>query len=133
MLYALDGSSSHAFTLSGWAASLGKADVAGEEAGKCTLKTVVIGAQAFWEGLPEITSGRTRWQQWLFTPFRHSSSLCSSAFSYAAKGSSGPNRAFSELVVTAWPTSGNVNFQYCNPTAGSRYPNAATLSWRVVQ
>jgi hypothetical protein len=38
-----------------------------------------------------------------------------------------------QLVVSAWPTSGNVNFQYCNPTAGSITPNAATLNWRVVR
>jgi hypothetical protein len=40
-------------------ALLGKADVAGEVTGKCNLQTVVVGAQASWEGLAEITSGRT--------------------------------------------------------------------------
>lgn len=38
-----------------------------------------------------------------------------------------------ELVVSSWPTAGNVNFQYCNPTAASVTPNAATLNWRVVR
>ena len=38
-----------------------------------------------------------------------------------------------ELVVSVWPTSGNVNFQYCNPTSGSVTPNAATLNWRVTR
>jgi hypothetical protein len=38
-----------------------------------------------------------------------------------------------QLVVSAWPTSGNVNFQYCNSSAGSITPNAATLNWRVVR
>jgi hypothetical protein len=38
-----------------------------------------------------------------------------------------------ELVVSTWPTSNNVNFQYCNPTAGSVTPNAAALNWRVVR
>ena len=40
-------------------ALLGKADVAGEVTGKCNLQTVVVGAQASWEGPAEITSGRT--------------------------------------------------------------------------
>ncbi len=43
----------------------GKADVAGEATGKCNLQTVVVRAQASSEGLTEITSGRSRWQQWL--------------------------------------------------------------------
>jgi hypothetical protein len=38
-----------------------------------------------------------------------------------------------ELVVSAWPTANKVNFQYCNPTAGSVTPAAATLNWRVVR
>lgn len=38
-----------------------------------------------------------------------------------------------ELVVSAWPTTNNVNFQYCNPTAGSVTPAAATLNWRVIR
>jgi hypothetical protein len=38
-----------------------------------------------------------------------------------------------ELIVSAWPTANNVNFQYCNPTAGIVTPNAATLNWRVVR
>ena len=45
--------------------ALGKADVAGEGTGTRTLQTVVVGAQASQEGLAEITSGRTRWQQGL--------------------------------------------------------------------
>lgn len=36
-----------------------------------------------------------------------------------------------QLVVSAWPTANNVNFQYCNPTAAGITPNAATLNWRV--
>jgi hypothetical protein len=43
----------------------GKANVAGEETGKCNLQTVVVRAQASSEGLAEITSGRSRWQQGL--------------------------------------------------------------------
>ena len=38
-----------------------------------------------------------------------------------------------ELVISSWPTANSVNFQYCNPTAGSVTPNAATLNWRVVR
>ena len=51
------------------------------------------------------------------------------AFSYAAAPGANP----AELVVSAWPTSGNVNFQYCNPSGGSVTPKAATLNWRVVR
>jgi hypothetical protein len=46
-------------------ALLGKADVAGEATGKCNLQAVVVGVQASREGLAEITSGRSRWQQGL--------------------------------------------------------------------
>lgn len=38
-----------------------------------------------------------------------------------------------ELVISAWPTANNVNFQYANPTAAGITPNAATLNWRVVR
>lgn len=38
-----------------------------------------------------------------------------------------------ELELNWWPTSGNVNFNYCNPTAGSLTPGAATLNWNVVR
>ena len=44
---------------------LGKADAAGEVTGKSNLQTVVVGAQASWERLAEITSGKSRWQQGL--------------------------------------------------------------------
>ena len=37
------------------------------------------------------------------------------------------------LHVLAYPTSGNVNFLVCNPTAGSLTPAAATLNWRVIR
>ena len=53
------------------------------------------------------------------------------AISWAFNAAPAANPA--QLVVSAWPTSGNVNFQYCNPTAGSITPNAATLNWRVVR
>jgi hypothetical protein len=44
-------------------ALLGKADVAGEVTGTSNPQTVVVGVQASWEGLAEITSGRSRRQQ----------------------------------------------------------------------
>lgn len=37
------------------------------------------------------------------------------------------------LIIRAWPTSGGVNFEYCNPTASSLTPGAETLNWRVVR
>jgi len=43
----------------------GKANVAGEETGKSNLQTVVVRARASSEGLAEITSGRSQWQQGL--------------------------------------------------------------------
>jgi hypothetical protein len=44
---------------------LGKADDVGEETGKSTLRPAGIKAQASWERLAEITSGKTTFQQGL--------------------------------------------------------------------
>ena len=52
---------------------LGKADVAGEATGKSNPQTVVVGVQASREGLAEITSGRSRWQQGLVATCKDSS------------------------------------------------------------
>ena len=46
---------------------------------------------------------------------------------YDAKSTSGC------LVITAYPTSDNVNFLVSNPTAGSITPGALTLNWKVVR
>lgn len=35
------------------------------------------------------------------------------------------------LILNAWPTSGNVNFNYCNPSAGTITPTAMTINWSV--
>lgn len=37
------------------------------------------------------------------------------------------------LGLNAWPTSGNVNFNYCNGGTLSNTPTASTLNWRVVR
>lgn len=37
------------------------------------------------------------------------------------------------ITVSAWPTTNNVNFLFCNPTASSQTPTAVTLNWRVVR
>lgn len=50
-------------------------------------------------------------------------------FSFNAAPAANPG----ELQVNSWPTANNVNFNYCNPTAGSVTPTAATLNWRVVR
>ena len=50
-------------------------------------------------------------------------------FSYNAAASANPG----VLVINRWPTLNNVNFEYCNPTAGSITPTAATLNWRVAR
>lgn len=46
----------------------------------------------------------------------------------AAPGSGWPG-----LNIQPYPTSGNVNFLVCNPTAGSITPAAATLNWKVTR
>ena len=51
------------------------------------------------------------------------------SFSFNAAPAANP----AELPISSWPTANNVNFQYCNPTAGSVTPNAATINWRVVR
>lgn len=51
------------------------------------------------------------------------------AFSFNASVGSNPG----VLNVHSWPTANNVNFVYCNPTAGSVTPSAATLNWRVAR
>jgi hypothetical protein len=38
-----------------------------------------------------------------------------------------------QLKVNSWPTANNVNFQYCNTSAGSITPAAATLNWKVLR
>lgn len=35
------------------------------------------------------------------------------------------------LILNWWPTAGNVNFNYCNPSAGTVTPTAMTLNWAV--
>jgi hypothetical protein len=35
------------------------------------------------------------------------------------------------LILNAWPTAGNVNFNYCNPSAATVTPTAMTLNWSV--
>lgn len=37
------------------------------------------------------------------------------------------------LHINAWVTSGNVNFNQCNPTTGSLTPTAISVNWEVVQ
>jgi hypothetical protein len=35
------------------------------------------------------------------------------------------------LILNWWPTAGNVNFNYCNPSAGIVTPTAMTVNWSV--
>jgi hypothetical protein len=37
------------------------------------------------------------------------------------------------LTLNAWPTAGNVNFNYCNSSAGTITPTAMTVNWSVVR
>ena len=35
------------------------------------------------------------------------------------------------LILNAWPTANNVNFNYCNSSAGTITPTATTVNWQV--
>jgi len=35
------------------------------------------------------------------------------------------------LILNKWPTAGNINLNYCNPTAASQAPTAMTVNWSV--
>lgn len=37
------------------------------------------------------------------------------------------------LTLNAWPTAGNVNFNYCNSAAGTITPTAMTVNWKVIR
>jgi hypothetical protein len=37
------------------------------------------------------------------------------------------------LILNKWPTANNVNFAYCNPTAGSITPPSETINWSVTR
>lgn len=37
------------------------------------------------------------------------------------------------LTLNAWPTAGNVNFNYCNSSAGTITPTAMTINWQVTR
>jgi hypothetical protein len=71
-----------------------------------------------------------------------SSGLCGSTVTVSAPGTlSGDSIIPSSTAAPAnatvfpryWSTSNNVNFSWCNPTAGNVTPNAETLTWRVVR
>jgi len=52
------------------------------------------------------------------------------SFSFNAAPAANP----AELPISNWPIAAtSVNFQYCNPSAASVTPNAATLNWRVLR
>ena len=37
------------------------------------------------------------------------------------------------LRIDVYPTSGNVNFQICNPTGTAIDPDAITINWKVIR
>ena len=51
----------------------------------------------------------------------------------AAPGTGYGSATGAGLHIQSYPTSGNVNFVVCNPTAGSITPAAASLNWRVIR
>lgn len=50
-----------------------------------------------------------------------------------ARNAAATNANGGQLIMNAWPTSGNVNFNYCNPGAGNVTPGAATINWKVIR
>ncbi len=50
-------------------------------------------------------------------------------WSYASE----PATADGKLILSAYPTSGNVNFKLCNPTAQLLTPSGLIVNWRVVR
>lgn len=50
-----------------------------------------------------------------------------------ARNAAATNSNGGQLIMNAWPTSGNVNFNYCNPGAGNVTPGAATINWKVIR
>jgi hypothetical protein len=69
---------------------------------------------------------------------------CSSAITVSAPGvlttdtvewspSSAPIIGNQSLTLNAWPTTDNVNFAWCNPTAASITPSAQTINWKVAR
>lgn len=51
-------------------------------------------------------------------------------WSYNAQPTAGTDAS---LIINSWPTSGNINFKRCNPTAASITPTAVVINWRVVR
>lgn len=51
----------------------------------------------------------------------------------AISESAAPTSPNGLLRLEKWPTSGNVNFAWCNPTASSQTPAAETINWRVIR
>jgi hypothetical protein len=47
--------------------------------------------------------------------------------------SAAPSSPNGLLRLEIWPTTNNVNFAWCNPTAGNLTPVAETLNWSVVR
>ncbi len=45
--------------------------------------------------------------------------------------SAAPVVANQSLTLSAWPTTDNVNFAWCNPTAGSITPSTQSINWQV--
>jgi len=57
--------------------------------------------------------------------------LTTDVINHAFNASVGANPGV--LILNQWPTVNNVNFAYCNPTAGSVTPSATTVNWTVTR
>lgn len=55
------------------------------------------------------------------------------SFSLNAAASGYTSATGSGLQIVAVPTSGNVNFYVCNPSAASITPGSATVNWRIIR
>jgi len=47
--------------------------------------------------------------------------------------SGAPGPADGLLKLNAWVTSGNANFNQCNPTSSTLTPDGVTVNWEVIQ
>jgi hypothetical protein len=57
--------------------------------------------------------------------------LMTDSIKWSFNGAVGKNPGV--LIVQQWPTANNVNFEYCNPTAGSVTPSAVAINWSVTR
>lgn len=97
-------------------------------------------AKARLNGVPQIIAKGTA----AMTTSLIAAATCGTTVTVAASGAGGndviqwnfqgpPPATAGVLIVNAWNSSNSVSFRYCNPTAKSITPGAATLSWMLLR